>query len=659
MEEPLRVLLVEKSQSRRGIAAELLADYDLDFGWVCVASPHELLKVASDFKPTVVLCSEHASAESGEALLGTLRLLSSRTPSILVLSLAPTEGARGKDMTSRLLDSLRRVSHEMQEPAPTATARFRQVQDMQNLRECFSSILESSSSPLVMSDSDGWITYANTGACRVLGEVCGHSLGSLLDASMDPSLRAFHWLDIAHDSNRGNDQYSGPFQLTRRSIEPGLTHLVHFDAITGLPKPVHLDAIMRQLGARSFASSGTFALVALDLESARVSDEACYFLLAEDDPPSTCAEPPLEARGYGTILRLTPHDYLVALAAPCSVMEAAFIVQQVIDSVADPRLGVTVPSPSLPAAPRSAPPPSPAARPSRSLYRARLPSSALVTTEEKRPDPLGPELADALSRNGLAVQFQPQYDLRSGRGCGVEALARWTLCTGEIVPPSTFIPLAERSGMIHELGAWVLKAACDAAATWGPRTGPPATLSVNISALQIGESFCAVLGTVLKHSGISANQLELEITESALIGNADVNIEYLKAWRKLGVRVAVDDFGTGYSSLSYLSRLPIDRLKLDRSLIAMMTADAKSASVMRSIVTLGAELGIDVIAKGVETEAQLQMLGDLGCPRVQGYLLGRPMSAQQAQIVLRKAWGNRPDPALRPASVTGAPCRVH
>ena len=127
-----------------------------------------------------------------------------------------------------------------------------------------------------------------------------------------------------------------------------------------------------------------------------------------------------------------------------------------------------------------------------------------------------------------------------------------------------------------------------------------------------------------------------------------LTIECLRQWKQFGVQIAVDDFGTGYSSLSYLCRLPVDRLKLDQSLIHRMMLDARSATVLRSIISLGAELGLDVIAEGVETEPQFQMLKDLGCPQVQGYLLGRPMQAKQAQVVLRKMWGNRPTSVFRP-----------
>jgi EAL domain-containing protein (putative c-di-GMP-specific phosphodiesterase class I) len=258
------------------------------------------------------------------------------------------------------------------------------------------------------------------------------------------------------------------------------------------------------------------------------------------------------------------------------------------------------------------------------------------------------ELGEALQRHALGIEFQPQYDLKTGRGCGVEALARWVLSTGETIAPSVFIPLAEQAGLIHTLGAWVLKSACETASTWCSREAQRTTLSVNVSTLQINGEFCTVIGQALKQSGFPAKQLELEITESALVANPELTIKYMQEWKRLGVRIAIDDFGMGYSSLSYLSRLPVDRLKLDRSLVHMITRDLKSAAVMRWIIALGAELEIDVIAEGVETEEQFKMLADLGCPRVQGYLLGRPMPAVHAQVALRKSWGNRLKPMDHP-----------
>jgi EAL domain-containing protein (putative c-di-GMP-specific phosphodiesterase class I) len=268
------------------------------------------------------------------------------------------------------------------------------------------------------------------------------------------------------------------------------------------------------------------------------------------------------------------------------------------------------------------------------------------------------DLAEALRSRTLHVVYQPQFDLGSGQGCGVEALARWARSTGEIIAPSVFIRLAERSGLIRNLGEWVLQSACATAGAWRSRPAQQTTLSVNVSALQIDEEFCGVIERTLKQTGFPANQLELEITESALMANPALSIDYLKAWKQLGVRIAMDDFGTGYSSLSSLSRLPVDRLKLDRSLIHRMTLDRKGAAVVRLIVSLGAELDLEVLAEGVETEEQLQMLTDLGCPQAQGYLLGRPMAAEQAQLALGRVWGDRAmPPGLRVINAVGEPKR--
>ncbi len=236
----------------------------------------------------------------------------------------------------------------------------------------------------------------------------------------------------------------------------------------------------------------------------------------------------------------------------------------------------------------------------------------------------------ALDQDAISVHYQPQYDLTTGRSCGVEALARWALPTGIYVPPAVFIFAAERFGMIHELGRMMLRKACEATRTWCLPGAEPFTLSVNVSTLQINPAFCRVLEKTLLQSGFPATRLELEITESALIVDPVRTIHCMNQWKDLGVRIAIDDFGTGYSSLSYLTRLPVDRLKIDRSLVRRLTLDARSVSIMRLILSLGTELGLDVIAEGVETQQEFRMLRDLGCPKVQGYLLGRPMPAREA-----------------------------
>jgi EAL domain-containing protein (putative c-di-GMP-specific phosphodiesterase class I) len=280
---------------------------------------------------------------------------------------------------------------------------------------------------------------------------------------------------------------------------------------------------------------------------------------------------------------------------------------------------------------------------------AWIPDSAPATrpAEDRRP-PIEIGLDEALQRRTIGVHYQPQFELQNGRGCGVEALARWTLCSGETIAPAIFIPIAEHAGMIHSLGEQILRAACDTAAAWRGREAERLTISVNISPLQINTKFVDVLTRIIATSGLHPKRLELELAESAVLANPDLTMSCLRQWKRLGVRVAVNHAGNNYSSLRYLSRLSIDRLKLDKSLIQSMTPAKTTVGIVHALISLGIELGIEVIAEGVETASQFDLLAELGCQQVQGYLLARPMPAVQAQIVLRKPWGSLPKSVVRP-----------
>jgi EAL domain-containing protein (putative c-di-GMP-specific phosphodiesterase class I)/PAS domain-containing protein len=656
---PIKVLIVEHRRADRWITQQLLAHYDLDFIWRCVGSERELRTLASAFAPDVVLCTDDLSMTSNQAVLDAMRLLCSQTPVILISSVREITTLTGGDTTEIFLDSIRQPFDGLLNGIAVDATPPRYVQDIATMRLCFSAILESSLDPVVMSDSDGWITHANTSACRRLGASLG-PLGTHFAGIFDQPLPTPHWLDLAHDADPGANPCPIPFAETRFGTAPRTRRLAQFDLESGQPAFAHVNDLIASGRAGGPDGRTAFALISVKLGNSRLPE-----VLPERAPDAVHPELEPVARRYGSIVQVTQDDYLVVLPATACPADAVTTVQRVLDSIARIR---ETPGPShritsggsnidvLADREESAAPPGnagPPAQPSESSSRGRMSRCAGGDTHPAAgaPLPLQMELGDALQRRALGIHFQPQYDLRTGRGCGVEALARWNLSTGEIISPSVFIPLAERAGMIQSLGAWVLKAACEAAYAWCSRDAQRTTLSVNVSALQIDDEFCTVIEQALKHSGFPAKQLELEITESALIANRELTIEYMKSWKKLGVRIAMDDFGTGYSSLDYLSRLPVDRLKMDPSLVHMMTRDPKSAAVMRSIVALGAELDIDVIAEGVETEEQLNMLTDLGCPRVQGYLLGRPMPAIEAQIALRKTWGNRLKPAdYRPVS---------
>jgi diguanylate cyclase (GGDEF)-like protein len=246
-----------------------------------------------------------------------------------------------------------------------------------------------------------------------------------------------------------------------------------------------------------------------------------------------------------------------------------------------------------------------------------------MDAEARARERLGRELRRALGQGALLLHYQPQLALATGQVTGVEALARWRHPEQGLVPPSEFIPVAEATGVINRLGAWVLREACRQAATWH-RAGLGLTVAVNVSPTQLRRpETLEMVDDALRASGLDPARLELEITEGVLTdGHASKLLLDLAA---RGVRLAIDDFGTGYSSLAYLRRLPVQRIKIDRSFVRGIGRDAGDEAVVRAIVTLGHTLGKEVVAEGVEAEAQLEFLRELGCEAVQGFLLGRPL----------------------------------
>jgi diguanylate cyclase (GGDEF)-like protein/PAS domain S-box-containing protein len=240
------------------------------------------------------------------------------------------------------------------------------------------------------------------------------------------------------------------------------------------------------------------------------------------------------------------------------------------------------------------------------------------------------ELWRALAGNQLVLHYQPQIDLLSGKVVGVEALVRWRHPQRGLVGPSEFIPVAEECGLILPLGHWVLLTACRQVKAWLDQGIDMGEMAVNISAHQFRQpDFAESVRAILAETGLPANRLELEITESSIMHAVDDAIDIMAALRNMGVRLAIDDFGTGYSSLAYLRRFPLDRLKIDRSFLADVDTDPDAASLLTSIVLLGRSLGLQLVAEGVENFAQAEFLRTLECERVQGFHFYQPVPADQ------------------------------
>jgi diguanylate cyclase (GGDEF)-like protein len=239
------------------------------------------------------------------------------------------------------------------------------------------------------------------------------------------------------------------------------------------------------------------------------------------------------------------------------------------------------------------------------------------------------QMRQAILNQEFLLYYQPQIDTFSGEVVGAEALIRWQHPQRGLVPPFTFIPLAERSGLIVPLGEWVLHEACRQAQAWRETKGfPSLVMAVNLSALQFKRgNIVETVGKTLERSGLPPECLELELTESVLLHDIDIVLETLHGLKEIGVKLSIDDFGTGYSSMSYLKRLSVDKLKVDQSFVRDMGEDSDDAAIVKAIIQLGHTMQLNVIAEGVETEEQFRLLKKLGCNEVQGYLFSRPIPA--------------------------------
>lgn len=262
------------------------------------------------------------------------------------------------------------------------------------------------------------------------------------------------------------------------------------------------------------------------------------------------------------------------------------------------------------------------------MYRAKADVSQAICFYEPSMDEivrarrsLANEMREAMLRDQLAVYYQVQTSVSTGEIVGYEALLRWEHPERGFIPPSEFIPIAEENGLIIQLGEWVLRTACRDAASWAP----PYKVSVNVSPVQFAHvDLHKVIMEALLTSGLPADRLELELTETTIFANKERSLHILRQIKALGVKVALDDFGTGYSSLDTLRSFPFDKIKLDRSFIIEVESNLQAKAIIRAVLALGQSLAIPVLAEGIETEGQLELLKHEGCNEVQGYLLGRP-----------------------------------
>jgi diguanylate cyclase (GGDEF)-like protein len=440
-------------------------------------------------------------------------------------------------------------------------------------------------------------------------------------------------------------QRSSPFEGLTNRLNPQL------DALTGLPDR---DALLYQMDMQTGSNTG---LLCIDLDHLAALNEAMGLSAGDMLLAEAAKRIALHAGESGFLVRYDGDAFAMLVPHAESVAQIERKASDLIDALRRPYLiagrevfvGASIgaayaTTPLLPHAEAALARAKVSARGGWQMY---MPGMARTRSERFH---LESELSLALDQSQFEVYYQPKASCRSGTVTGFESLLRWNHPQHGLVAPTEFIPALEESGLIERVGAWVLKESCMQLKRWDALGYDTLQIAVNVSLRQLADpGFVELVGNTLAEAGLSPKRLELELTESMLMHDAVSAEVLLLRLKALGVRLAIDDFGTGYSSLAYLKRLPIDTVKIDRAFVQDITTDPNDASITRAIVGMAHSLKMEVVAEGVETEAQLSTLVAEQCESVQGYFIGMPMPADKAQAFLASGWKIAPEILGRPA----------
>jgi diguanylate cyclase (GGDEF)-like protein len=429
----------------------------------------------------------------------------------------------------------------------------------------------------------------------------------------------------------------------RRRTEEQITHLAHYDALTDLPNRALFHQRL-QLELARIAPDGQLAVFYIDIDEFKSVNDSLGHLIGDEllkfvaDSLRRCVG------GPNFVARLGGDEFAIVQTAVKTQDQVSDLVTRVFDAIRTPYdcLGhqlTTDASVGIALAPqhgvtldqilKNADLAMYAAKSAgRRTYRFFEPD---MDAQAKARRKLEMDLRQAITDCALEVYYQPCVSLADNKITGCEALVRWRHSERGMISPAEFIPIAEETGLINELGEWVLTTACAQAATWPDDI----RLAVNVSPVQFRSATLALkIVAALAASGLPANRLELEITEAVLIRDDEAALAILHQLRAIGVRIALDDFGTGYSSLSYLQRFPFDKIKIDRCFVNDIAEPGGSSGIVRAVVNIAAERHMTTTAEGVETEQQQELLRALGCSEMQGYLFSRPKPAAEIRQLM-------------------------
>ncbi len=557
-----------------------------------------------------------------------------------------------------------------------AEADATRLQTEERLRQ-MATVFENTREGIIITDASEHILQVNRAFCELTGyteaEAQGQTPRLLHSDRHDPAFYAALWASLRETGywqgeiwNRGKSGEACPMlesisvvkntagavthyvsvftDLSKiKASEEKLDFLAHYDALTGLPNRLLFSARLQHSIDIAHRDGKILALLILDLDRFKAVNDSYGHAVGDSVLQQAAERLNSRLRSADTLSRLGGDEFAVLLEDLAQPQDAARVATDIIGLLSEPwslangaevRLGASLGISLFPEHGQTAV--DLLQQADAALYQAKSEgrgqfqyfSSALTQIARQRIE-LEARLRRAIAEQQLRVYYQPQVDIPSGRIVGAEALVRWQDPEHGLIPPGRFIPLAEETGLIGAIGAWVLRETCRQGKEWLDSGLPPLTLAVNLSAHQLRHGdITATVTQALSETGFPAEWLELELTESALMQHEKEAVALLQGLRNLGLRLAMDDFGTGYSSLAHLRRFPLDVLKIDKSFVDDLPQQRDAMEIAATIIAIGHTLGLKVLAEGVETQEQLAFLQAQGCDQYQGYLTSPPVPAE-------------------------------
>ncbi|NOR51825.1 MAG: EAL domain-containing protein [Gammaproteobacteria bacterium] len=455
------------------------------------------------------------------------------------------------------------------------------------------------------------------------------------------------WLSINTVKDVRGDpvKYVGIFSdiTTLKENEKELEHLAYYDALTKLPNRILFRDRLEQGIYTAKRDAHKLATLLIDLDHFKYVNDTLGHDAGDELLEIVARRLQIFVRESDTVARLGGDEFVIILTEINHPEEASIIAQKIIDNLKKPievkgrkvNIGASIGIATYPddgdkcdLLVKHA---------DLALYKAKDSGrnkyhyfSEELQTAIYDHIAMEDEMLQAIDSEQFTLNYQPKINLASGRVTGMEALVRWNHPEKGYIGPDHFIPFAEQTGLILSLGLWIFETACKQMVEFSAEIDEPLNMAINLSAGQFQQQgLVDNLKDIIERHQLKPEQIELEITESSVMGEVDVAIATMKEFRDLGLQLAIDDFGTGYSSLSYLKKFPINTLKIDQSFVRDLTIDSEDAAIVKAIISMAESLQLDVVAEGVETVEQLEFLKSNGCGSVQGYLFSKPLPADE------------------------------